>query len=873
MDTGPDGLRALLGYVKPPGLGDDAFARYAVSGLAKHVSRTDAASDRRMFEAVVLDELEAGRSPSVTVFFLHQLELIGSDRAVPVVERLLGDDELFEPAVEVLVAIQTPTAVQALRTALAEADEPSRQASLIQALGAVQEASVAEDLLPYAAADSWRVRRMALHALARSGAPAAIDALEEAVDTTRGARQRHARSSYLLLAERLVEEGHAAESAEIARRVLEENPPAHATQAALSALVQAEGKQALEPLLDAGTSPDQTVRRGALSLVRELPGREVTEAVLSRLDTADAPVRADVISMLGRRGDSAALSSLTPYLRDSDLQTRRAAVEAVTALGGAEVLPELLTVLNRAEESEVIGDVETALLQMPTDRVLPAAVEALPTGSDSTKAVLIRVIAERRGTQYVPRVLEERTSSEEAVRREVYRALERLGSDRELPVLVDGLSEATGARERAAVKDAIVAVVGRMEDPEDREEAVADLWEGASDAQHSALLDVLPRIGGDEALRLVVEATEQSEASLRTSAIEALAEWPRPHARALAALRHVAENADASEQRVELLTRYVNLVDAADASIDEKRERLHEAVSAAASPEEKALLLEAFSSVERPVALAVVGKYISDQEDVVRDRALDVAIEHLASFFDSEAASPDAEAMLAALTAAARPELARRLDRRLAGSRKIESPDPAESPDSGDTTSVALFNGENLEGWEPVGGSSGGWDVDDGVLYTDGSGQGWLSTERTYDDFELELEFRVPEGGNSGVFLRAPREGSPASAGLEIQILDDRAEQYADLEAWQYTGSIYAVKAPSKRASRPAGEWQKMKIVAEGPRIRVVLNGERIVNTSLVRHMDRVEEHPGLKRREGYVGLQNHGTRIEYRNVVIRELE
>lgn len=873
MDTGPAGLRALLGYVKPPGLGDDTFARYAVSGLTKHVSRADAASDRRMFEEVVLEELEAGRSPSVTVFLLHQLELIGSDRAVPVVERLLGDDELFEPAVEVLVAIQTPTAVQTLRTALAEADEPSRQASLIQALGAVQEASVAEDLLPYASADSWRVRRMALHALARSGAPAATDALEEAVDTTRGARQRHARSSYLLLAERLIEEGHAAESAEIARRVLEEDPPAHAKQAALSALVQAEGKQALEPLLDAGTSPDQTVRRGALSLVRELPGREVTEAVLSRLDTADAPVRADVISMLGRGGDSAALSSLTPYLRDSDPQTRRAAVEAVTALGGAEVLPELLRALNRAEESEVIGDIETALLQMPTDRVLPAAAEALPTGSDSTKAVLIRVIAERRGTQYVPRVLEERTSSEDAVRREVYRALERLGSERELPALVDGLSEAASDRERAAVEDAIVAVFGRMEDPEDREEAVADLWGGATDAQQSALLDVLPRIGGDEALRLVVEATEQSETSLRASAIEALAEWPKPHARALPALLRVAGKAGTSEQRVELLTRYVNLVDAADASNDEKRERLHEAVSAAASPEEKALLIETFSSVERPVALAAVGTYLSDEEDVVRESALDVATEHLASFFDSEAASPDAEAMLAALTAAARPELARRLDRRLADSRKNESSDPAESPDSGETPSVALFNGENLEGWEPVGGSSGGWDVDDGVLYTDGSGQGWLSTDRTYDDFELELEFRVPEGGNSGVFLRAPREGNPASAGLEIQILDDRAEQYADLEAWQYTGSIYDVKAPSKRASRPAGEWQKMKIVAEGPRIRVVLNGERIVNTSLVRHMDRVDEHPGLKRREGYVGLQNHGTRIEYRNVVIRELE
>jgi len=874
MDTGPDGLRALLDHLTPPDLGDDTYARYAVNGLTKHVSRVDAASERRMVEKVLLEEVEAGRSRSVTVFLLHQLELIGSDRAVPVVERLLGDDELFEPAVDVLVSIQTPTAVQALRTALEEAEAPSRQEPLIQALGAVQEASVAAELLPFAAAESWRVRRTALHALARSGSPAATDALEEAVDTTRGGRRRHARSSYLLLAERLAEEGHAAESAAIARRVLEQDSPAHAKQAALSALVQAEGKQALDTLLEVGTSADRTVRRGALSLVRELPGQDVTEAVLSRLDTAVAPVRADVISMLGRRGDSSALSSLTPYLKEADVQTRRAAVGAVTALGGAEVLPELLTTLNRAEESDVIGDIEAALLQMPADRVLPAAAEALPTGSDSTKAVLIRVIAERRGTQYLETVLDERTSTEEVVRRAVYRALQQLASERELPALVDGLSEATSDRERAALKDAVAAVFGRMKDPDDREEAVADLWRGASDAQQSALLDVLPRIGGGEALRLVVEATEQSETSVRTSAVEALAQWPKPHPQALPALLRAAGNADTSEQRVKLLTRYVHLVDAADASNDEKRERLHEAVSAAASPKEKALLIETFSAVDRSVATAVVGKYLNDQEDIVWESAFDVATEHLASFFDPEADSPgSAEAVTAALEAAARPELARRLERRLADSRENESPGPAESADGRDTASVALFNGENLEGWEPVGESSGGWTVDDGVLYTDGSGQGWLSTDRTYDDFELELEFRVPEGGNSGVFLRAPREGNPAYDGLEIQILDDRAEQYADLEAWQYTGSIYNVKAPSKRASGTAGEWQNMKIVAEGPRIRVVLNGETIVNTSLVRHMDRVDEHPGLKRREGYVGLQNHNTRIEYRNVVIRELE
>ncbi|MEF8794971.1 MAG: DUF1080 domain-containing protein [Salinivenus sp.] len=872
LDMGPDGLRALLDHLMPPNLGNDTHARYAVSGLTKHVSRSDAESERVMLEEVLVEELRTGRSASVSVFLLHQLELIGSDRAVPAVKQLLWDDTLFEPAVEVLVSIQTPTAVQALRAALAEAKEPFRQETLVQALGAVPEASVAEDILPYASAETWRVRRTALRALARSGQPIAADALAEAADTTRGAR-RHARSHYLLFAERLAEEGHAVESAEVAHQVLEDDHPDHVKQAALSALVQAKGMQALETLLDVGTSTNQKRRRGALSLAQKLPGRKITDAFLSSLDSADPPVRADVISMLGARGDTSALSSLMPYLSDPDPKTRQSAVEAVAALGGAKVLPELLTALNRAEDSEVVGNIETALLQMPTDRLLPAAAEALPAGTDTAKAVLIRIIAARRGTEHLATVLDERTSSDETVRLEVYRALQQLASERELPTLVGSLSEAVSDRERAAVQDAIVAVLDRMEKSKNRDSAVRAMWADASEEQKFSLIGVLPRIGGNEALRVAVQATRSPESEIRASAIETLAEWPETETQAMSALLRVAENAEASNQRIQLLRRYVRLVDASDASVDEKREHLHEAVSTANSPQERALVIDSFSSVESSVGFRAVGEYLSSEEDIVRKHALDVAEELLPSLFNPDTDTrSNVKGVVAVLETPASPELARLFENQFAKSSKDETSSSSESTALRDSAESELFNGENLDGWETVGGSSGGWDVDDGVLYTDGSGHGWLSTARTYDDFRLELEFRVPEGGNSGVFLRAPRQGSPAYEGMEIQILDDYAEQYADLNPLQYTGSIYDVKAPSSQTSRPAGEWQTMVIVADGPRIQVMLNGEMIVNTSLVNHMDRVDEHPGLKRRKGYIGLQNHSTRVEYRNIVIHEL-
>ena len=184
-----------------------------------------------------------------------------------------------------------------------------------------------------------------------------------------------------------------------------------------------------------------------------------------------------------------------------------------------------------------------------------------------------------------------------------------------------------------------------------------------------------------------------------------------------------------------------------------------------------------------------------------------------------------------------------------------------------------LFNGKDLTGWQQIGGRDGSWKVKGGILCAEKGGGGWLSTAKEYDNFQLELEFCVPPGGNSGVFLRAPHEGNPAHAGMEIQLLDDYAEKYAKLQPCQYTGSLYGAEAPAKRVSKKADEWQKMTIVCDGPRVQVTLNDVLIVDANLKEHTDKLATYPGLERSKGYIGLQNHGSQFEYRNIKITELK
>jgi hypothetical protein len=194
-----------------------------------------------------------------------------------------------------------------------------------------------------------------------------------------------------------------------------------------------------------------------------------------------------------------------------------------------------------------------------------------------------------------------------------------------------------------------------------------------------------------------------------------------------------------------------------------------------------------------------------------------------------------------------------------------------------------LFNGKDLTGWKTHGGSLKAWGVEGDRLYVaqparqkPGSKDEpfWLMTEKDYGNFELRLEFKVPPGGNSGVALRAPLMGDPAYQGMEIQILDDYAPAYKNLQPNRYTGSIYGVVPPSKRVSRPAGEWNQFRIVCKGPKVTIELNGTQIIDADLdTLKEEHAKKHPGLLRRNGHLGVQSHDGRAEFRNLLVKELD
>lgn len=193
--------------------------------------------------------------------------------------------------------------------------------------------------------------------------------------------------------------------------------------------------------------------------------------------------------------------------------------------------------------------------------------------------------------------------------------------------------------------------------------------------------------------------------------------------------------------------------------------------------------------------------------------------------------------------------------------------------DPGFTT---LFNGKDLSGWKLVGQEGRGYIVENGLLECPSDGGGNLFTEKEYANFIFRFEFKLEEGANNGIGIRAPYEGDAAYQGMEIQILDHDAPMYRGrLHPAQYHGSIYDVVPAKTGFLKPTGQWNEEDITARGRRITVTLNDHVIVDADLDAVTDPavLRKHPGLARTTGHVGFLGHGpARVWFRNVRIQEL-
>jgi hypothetical protein len=186
---------------------------------------------------------------------------------------------------------------------------------------------------------------------------------------------------------------------------------------------------------------------------------------------------------------------------------------------------------------------------------------------------------------------------------------------------------------------------------------------------------------------------------------------------------------------------------------------------------------------------------------------------------------------------------------------------------------VHLFYGSDLTGWI---GDTKGYVAEDGKIVCKPGGK--LYTVNKYSDFVFRFKFKLTDGANNGLGIRTKVGVNAAYDGMELQILDNTAKKYKDkLKEYQYHGSIYGV-VPAKRGFlKPVGQWNTEEVIAKGNQIKVILNGETIVDADIKEAakggtMDK-KKHPGLFNKTGHIGFLGHGSVVEFKDIRIKELK
>ncbi|WP_436418104.1 DUF1080 domain-containing protein [Petrimonas sulfuriphila] len=209
--------------------------------------------------------------------------------------------------------------------------------------------------------------------------------------------------------------------------------------------------------------------------------------------------------------------------------------------------------------------------------------------------------------------------------------------------------------------------------------------------------------------------------------------------------------------------------------------------------------------------------------------------------------------------------------------KEIERPEPFQLPaDEKKEGFRVLFDGTNLNEWT---GNKKDYVVESGniVLNPSQNFGGNLYTKEQFDNFIFRFEFMLTPGANNGLGIRAPLEGDAAYGGMELQILDNDAPVYKNLQIYQYHGSVYGV-IPAKRGYlKPVGEWNYQEVIADGDHIKIILNGTTILDGN-IREASKngtidKRDHPGLLNKTGHIGFLGHGSLVKFRNIRIKPLK
>jgi HEAT repeat protein len=565
---------------------------------------------------LMAEKLDAKTPNAARIWLLAQLERIGREECIDAVAAVLDDKDqkVCDATVRCLANNPAPQATGKLLARLPKATGKDR-VGIVNALGLRQDAAALDAVAKELGNADQAVAIAAARALGKFATPDAAKALAAARGKAQGELRLATSDALLLCAYRRLKEGKAADAAAICRELNNPAEPWPIRLAALQGVLITAGDQAGAMILDILGKEDADARAIAIGQIENLSAGAL-KTLASSMDKLPVGSQVMVLNAIAARGDKSQQPVALAAAGSTNEALKRAGIQALGRLGDANVVPQLLTILYAG--GNLSGAASESLAQLVGDGVnekLIAALEAEKTPART--AALIGVLERRRAVAAVPSLIKAAGSDDAALRASAFSGLRNLAEPKHVPEMVLALPKTAPGKEREQAEFAIVAVCGQIAEPQRRAEPVLAMLKDAAKAHKTALLPLLGRLGGPEALKVIKEGLAASEPQLHDAAVTALCNWPDASvSEELLKLIQATKEPAQSKQPLQALIR-INTIPATDRTNEDKLASLaalKKAMELAKEADQRKLILEGIGFIRHLDTFRYVLPYLDNKE-------------------------------------------------------------------------------------------------------------------------------------------------------------------------------------------------------------------------------------------------------------------
>ncbi len=555
--------------------------------------------------------LESDTSFACKQWVCRQLSLVGTEKQVPAIAKMLTDEKLSDAARFALELIPSVKADESLRQALDKTSGKDR-IGIINSIGKRRDSKAVKALGKLLSDSDRQSAEAAAGALGMIGNKEAAAQLKGAFGGALGTFRRLPADAYLECAGRLQADGDNEAAGKIYAEMYAPSEAGSVRATALTGLVSIDKEKAIQYVTSALKSDDAALRSVALRFVRELPGENTTRVFCRQLSELTEEAQSLLVGAIGDRGDGSAQATIAKAADSKYESVRIAAWEALAKVGDAWAVPLLAQKAARDAGKEGKAARQSLSRLRRTD-INRAIIELLDSGDAGVRLEAINSLAARKATEAAAKLLVAAEDKNAKIRAQSWKALAELAGQGDLPAMIALWVKIEGQSERKAAEDAVVAVARQVSAEDRSDQPILAVMDSVQDVDKKAsLLSALGRIGDRNALPVLRESLKDKDSGITAAAIRALSSWPGDEP--LEDLKQVVLSTKDAQHKVLAFRGFVRLIGIGDRPAGQKLKLYSEAMNLAERVDEKRLVLAGLGGVGHPYALGIVESYFSDNE-------------------------------------------------------------------------------------------------------------------------------------------------------------------------------------------------------------------------------------------------------------------